>query len=286
MPESTPPSALKALIEKPGANSTPFRDKSAFPGRMVTLRSACPENYSPDCPLMFTHHGVGRNGADYRDYWLNFAAEQGWLVIVPEFSEAEFPDQPWYNRGNLMNEEGSLNPPSQWTYQIDRLVFAALRDAGITRRTSYSLFGHSAGSQFVHRMLTLLGTDGVDAAAAANAGEYTLPLSDSDFPYGLRGLDVAPDRLAEYFAFPLIVMFGEEDVDNTTENFPSSEGAMRQGSTRVERAKFYFATAQAKAEGMGVPFNWQLVPVPGVDHDGNRMSAAAGPLLVGALKDR
>jgi len=286
MPENTPPSALKALIEKPGANSTPFRDGSVFPGRMVTLRAACPENYSPDSPVMFTHHGVGRNGADYRDYWLSFAAEQGWLVIVPEFSEEEFPDQPWYNRGNLIDEEGALNPPSQWTYQIDRLVFSALRDAGITRRTNYSLFGHSAGSQFVHRMLTFLGTDGVDAAAAANAGEYTLPLTDTDFPHGLRDLNVDPERLAQYFAFPLFVMYGEEDVDNTTKNFPSSEGAIRQGSTRVERAKFYFETAQAEAERMGVPFNWQLVPVPGVGHDGNRMSAAAGPLLLGALKNR
>ena len=278
------PDPLDKLVQNPGANSAVFRDEDAYPGRPVTLRSACPEAYAPDRPLIFVHHGVGRNGGDYRDYWLDFAARQNWLVIVPEFSEEHFPGPPWYNRGNLFDESGALNPADQWTYQIDRLVFAALKSDGITQRETYSLFGHSAGSQFVHRMLTIVGMDGVDAAAAANAGEYTLPFIEEDFPYGVRDLGVTQSHIKTYFAFPLIVMFGDRDVDNATENFPKEPHALRQGSTRVERAKNYFAQAKQLAERLDVPFNWRLQSVPGVGHEGDRMSAAAGPLLAAMVE--
>jgi aerobic C4-dicarboxylate transport protein len=34
------------------------------------------------------HHGVGRNGRDYRDYWLDLVDEAGILAISIEFPEA------------------------------------------------------------------------------------------------------------------------------------------------------------------------------------------------------
>jgi hypothetical protein len=50
--------------------------------------------------------------------------------------------------------------------------------------------------------------------------------------------------------------------------------ARAQGSTRFERARFYFATAKSEAEGLHVPINWEYYVIPGVGHNESGM---AGP---------
>ena len=51
--------------------------------------------------------------------------------------------------------------------------------------------------------------------------------------------------------------------------------ADRQGLNRLARGKKFFETAKAKAEELGVPFNWRLVTVPGVGHQGTIMGNVA-----------
>ena len=137
------------------------------------------------------HHGVGRNGRDYRDYWLRLVNEAGILAIAVEFTEEAFPDYLWYHFGNLHDEKGTPNPREQWTYGIDERLFAALREQGLTRRQRYGLFGHSAGGQFVHRMLSFGFRDRVAVAVSANAGTYAMPDLEIAWPFGLgeTGLD-------------------------------------------------------------------------------------------------
>ena len=104
-------------------------------------------------------------------WWMRPAS---WRSSI-EFTEAAFPDYLWYHFGNLHDEKGTPNPREQWTYGIDERLFAALRDQGLTRRQRYGLFGHSAGGQFVHRMLSFGFRDRVAVAVSANAGTYAMP---------------------------------------------------------------------------------------------------------------
>ena len=60
---------LSPIVEAAGANTLPYIDP-AFPDRQLVLHSARPHDYDPETPVLFVHHGVGRNGAAYRDYWL------------------------------------------------------------------------------------------------------------------------------------------------------------------------------------------------------------------------
>ena len=99
------------------------------------------------------------------------------------------------------------------------------------------------------------------------------------FPYGLGGTGVGQDALLTLLRFPLTVMAGTEDVDTASEHFPKEPQAIAQGATRYARAHRYIATAR----NQGVPCDWTIVDVPGVGHDGERMSAAAAPLLAAAL---
>ncbi|MBU6498513.1 MAG: alpha/beta hydrolase, partial [Rhodospirillales bacterium] len=264
---------LRPLFAAAGANDLPCED-AAWPGRPMVLRSARPRICTPDTPVLFVHHGMGRNGDDYRDYWLDLVDEADLVVIAPEFPAAGFPGSAWYNFGNRTNAEGGPNPPAVWTYLLPGRLFAALRGQGLTRRTRYGLFGHSAGGQYVHRLLSLGLREAVAAAVTANAGTYALPDPAIPFPYGLGETGLGEAELRALLAFPMTIMAGTADVDATTPNFPREPAAMAQGGTRHARAHRYFKAATAQAARLGQPCAWRLIDVPDVAHDGARMSAA------------
>jgi len=273
---------LRALAANAGENDVVYEDPH-LPGRQLTLRSARPRHYTPATPVLFVHHGVLRNGGDYRNFWLPLVDEANLLVIVPEFSSEYFPGSPWYNFGNRTNEHGEPKPRDEWTYGIDGRVFDLLRAQAITRRRSYGMWGHSAGGQFVHRAISLGFRYNVTAAVTANAGTYAMPDLSVPFPFGLGGTATDEDALRGLLFFRLTVMAGTHDIDNKAEHFPKDEAAMRQGDTRYARAHNYIATARSGAERLGIQCGWTIIDVPGVDHDGHRMSNAAAPILSAAL---
>ena len=273
---------LRALVADAGPNDVAYEDPH-LPGRPLTLRSARPKHCTPKTPVLFVHHGVLRNGGDYRNFWLPLVDSADVLAIVPEFSTEYFPGSHWYNFGNRTHESGEAKPRDEWTYGIDGRVFAVLRAQGVTERTSYGVWGHSAGGQFVHRAMSLGFRDQVAAAVTANAGTYAMPDLSVAFPYGLGETNTDESALRALLAFRLTVMAGTLDIDNQSDHFPKDAAAMRQGDTRYARAHNYIATARAEAGRFGIHCAWTIVDVAGVDHDGNRMSVAAAPILSAAL---
>ena len=273
---------LSRIIAKPGANDLPWED-SGLPGRTIILRSARPQRLTAETPVLFVHHGVLRNGYDYRDFWLPLVDEADVLVIAPEFSNEDFPGANWYNFGNRADGDGHEKPRAQWTYGVPGRVFAALRAAGITRRTGFGQFGHSAGGQFVHRAMSLGFRTGVQAAVTANAGTYAMPTVATDFPYGLGNAGLDGAALDSLLRFRLTVMAGTSDIDTASEHFPKDAPAMAQGPTRYARAHAYIAAARTEAASRGTDCAWTIVYITGVGHDGERMSAASAPILSAAL---
>jgi hypothetical protein len=251
-----------------------------FPDRDLGLHAACPPRWHPSMPVLLVHHGVARNGSDYRDWWLPHA--DGFLVIAIEFPEASFPEYLCYNFGNLHDAAGAPKPREQWTFGIGPRLFTRLREAGVTTSNRYGLFGHSAGGQYVHRMLSFGYRDHVAVAVSANAGTYAMPTRDIDWPWGLGA--VPSDDLRAILTFPLTIMAGTEDTKTTGRFFPKGPKSLRQGAHRFARAHTYLRAGQQAADRLGITCAWQLHEVPGVGHDGHGMSdAAAGlirPLLV------
>jgi hypothetical protein len=273
---------FRELVARPGANDLPYEDP-ALSGHPLVLRSARPRHCTAETPVLFVHHGVLRNGGDYRDFWLPLVDEAGVLAIVPEFSAEAFPGSPWYNFGNRTDEAGRPKPRGEWTYGVNGRVFSSLREQGVTRRHGYGMFGHSAGGQFVHRLISLGFRDQVVAAVTANAGTYAMPDLSVAFPFGLGETGTDDAALRALLSFRLTVMAGTLDIDATADHFPKDEAAMRQGGTRHARAHNYIAAARVAAERLGMHCAWTIIDVAGVDHDGNRMSAAAAPILAAAL---
>lgn len=273
---------LSPLVASAGASSLSYVDP-AFPGQPLVLHAARPNDWHPGLPVLFVHHGVGRNGRDYRDYWLGHVDGGGMLAISVEFPEASFPEYLWYNFGNLHARDGTANPRARWTFGIDMRLFDALRHQGITSTERYGLFGHSAGGQYVHRMLSFGYRDRVAVAVSANAGTYAMPDLTTNWPWGLGATDVTADDLRALLAFPLTIMAGTADIKTTGRFFPKGPKSLKQGPTRHARAHNYLRTGRIAADSLGVPLAWTVIDVADVGHDGRRMSDAAAPLIAATL---
>jgi hypothetical protein len=273
---------LSSLVATPGGHSLTYTDP-AFPDQPLLLHGARPRHYDTETPVLIVHHGVGRNGRDYRDYWLRLVDESAVLAIAIEFTEEAFPDYLWYHFGNLHDEKGVPNPRERWTYGIDGRLFEALRDQGLTRRECYGLFGHSAGGQFVHRMLSFGFRDRVAVAVSANAGTYAMPDLETAWPFGLGATGLDADRLRALLEFPITVMTGTRDTKTTGRYFPKGPRSMRQGATRHERAHNYVRAGHTAAEELGTRCQWTVINVQDVGHDGERMAVAAAPVVAATL---
>ncbi len=238
-----------------------------------------PKAQSP-LPVVFVMHGLQRNGADYRDDWAGLAAEHGFLLVVPEFSEAAFPREWGYNLGNVSNADGTPVPRERWAFTAIEQIFDHLlkRETGIESR--YRLYGHSAGAQFAHRFLYYVPDARVVRVVTANAGWYTMPESSVPYPYGLAsaGIDEGALRLA--LSRPLTVLLGEADIDPQHRVLRRTPEAMRQGPHRLSRGKSFFETARKAAAERGIAFAWTLETVAGVAHDNARMAPAAVRILL------
>lgn len=273
---------LRRLVAAPGAHSLPFHD-AAFPDRTLVLHAARPRYWHPGMAVVFVHHGVARNGEAYRDYWLDHVEAHGLMAISVEFPEATFPEYLWYNFGNLHGKDGQPNPRDAWTFGIVPRLFDALREQGVTTRQRYGLFGHSAGGQFVHRMLSFGYRDRVAVAVSANAGTYAMPELETAWPFGLGETELDHDGLRELVGFPITVMAGTRDTKTTGRFFPKGPRSMRQGATRYHRAHEYVRLGRATAAAFGTDCAWRVIDVPDVGHDGRRMSAAAAPVIAAEL---
>lgn len=241
-------------------------------GHALTVWYYRPATATADAPVLFVIHGVGRNAEEYLNDWIEFAARQNFLLVVPEFSKAEFPGEEAFNSGNLFDAAGRPRPREEWSFSMIEPLFDALPgQLGVNRR-DYLIYGHSAGAQFVQRFLYFVPEMRATRAVAANAGWYMLPESTTDFPYGLKGTPADEAALGTAFARRLVVMLGESDTDPAHPSLRHTPEADAQGLYRFARGQYFFTRAQAAAAARRTPFNWTLVTVPGIEHSNKGMA--------------
>ena len=268
-----------ALDLAPGSGSTVFVDTRGNADRPITIWYHRPQAFTADSPILFVMHGVQRNGRDYRDAWVPHTEPRGALLVVPEFSRVAYPGAAWYNLGNTVGPDGKPNPAERWSYQALEHAFDAIRAATGSRRAGYLLYGHSAGGQYVHRVVTFMPALRIERAVAANPGWYTLPSAESRFPHGLAGSPIGEADLARAFARPLTLLLGEADTDPNDPSLNRDPETMKQGAYRFVRGNNYFSQVEAAAKRLGVPFAWRKATVPNVGHDNALMAPAAARLL-------
>lgn len=241
-----------------------------------------PANWTPDSRIVIVQHGVQRNAQEYRDGWEKYADEYNLLVVCPEFSNEKYPGAHFYNLGNMTDSDtgvGMLQSKDKWIFPVIDHVFNEVRIRSGSTRDTFVLFGHGAGAQLVHRYALFAGKTQASRIIFANAGWYTMLGTEAAFPYGLENMPLSKEDLAKAFAKPIVIMLGESDTRQNHKVLRHTPEADSQGLTRFERGNRFFNEAKARAVELGVPFNWQLITVPGVGHSDSKMAATAAKLI-------
>jgi len=270
-----------------------FRDSSGFfvfsdsthPfRRTIRVFYSCPRSDLRDAPLIIAMHGVDRAAAEFRDTMATPSSRNGQIVLVPEFDAHQFPDSYAYNFGGVR-----LPPPTNavlsrehWSFGlIDRLFAFVVYSIG-SSRTSFGLFGNSAGAQFVLRYLALTEATAVDVAVAANCGAYMLPDLAEEYPIGMGGLGLDQTHLRRYLERRLVVLLGSADNDPDAPHLPRSDAAMAQGPHRLARGQWHFRHCSALAGSRGVDFGWQLEIAHGAGHVSQQIYDRGADILMAA----
>lgn len=268
--------ALPAGAELIRRSKGSFKLEAALGGKRVEqeVYYCGPRRIKSDTRVVIVMHGNQRNADDYRDAWEGHAEEEDLLVLVPEFSERDFPGSSDYNLAGMVSSSGAFKPRKDWAFPlIDNLFSAVKKDQELDAEKFY-LYGHSAGAQFVHRYAMFHGSPLLGLAISANAGWYTFPSAQERFPYGL-GQMPAPFDGKRVFATNLIILLGSSDTDPNHKHLRKTEEALRQGVNRLERGKNFFESAKMAAKEQGVGLSWSVSVVPNVGHSNSGMSKAA-----------
>jgi pimeloyl-ACP methyl ester carboxylesterase len=253
---------------------------SAWNGPEMRVFVTRPVGLAPDRPVVFVMHGVKRNAIQYRDQWHDLAIEHDFLLVVPEFSERRFPGPEQYDQGNVFDEQGGIRAESDWSYAAIEAIFDDVRSRFHLSTDTYSLYGHSAGAQFVQRFIFHVPAARVKRVVAANAGWYMMPDFDLASPYGLAHSAVDRNRLERGLRLPVTILLGEEETETDDDNLRATPESLAQGPQRLARGQAFFEAARAAADRLGVPFDWSLHTVPGDGHDNRLMAPAAIPFLL------
>lgn len=282
--------SAREVLKTPGTGRLEI---NSLQGKPLTVHVFRPRQFdSVTGRIWFVMHGTGRDAERYLKSAVPVAERHQVLVVVPEFSRNDYPNGDAYTLGVVSRgrvdahaaDEGRWRSPLETPYMEIERTFSAVREALQSRQAGYFIFGHSAGAQFVHRLLSFVHCPRVLRAVAANAGWYTLPTIDEQwppFPYSLREAAREFQDPRQVLAAPLTVLLGGRDTRSTAEdsNLRASAGAIAQGNNRLERGTTYFEVGQHTARSANLPFAWKFQLVPGAGHNVTQVIAPAGQLL-------
>ncbi len=280
-------------------NGTGRLEINSLQGKPLTVHVFRPIQFnSTTGRLWFVMHGTGRDAERYLQTAAPVAERHQVLLLVLEFSRNDYPTGDAYTLGVVTHgrvdahaaDEGRWRSPLETPYMEIERTFSAVREALQNQQPGYFLFGHSAGAQFVHRLLTFVRCPRVLSAVAANAGWYTLPTlakSWPPFPYSLRGAAREFQDPRQLLAAPLTVMLGTKDTRSTKEDshLRASASAMAQGSHRLQRGITYYEVGLQAARHQNMPLAWKLQWVSGAEHEAAEVIAPAGERLFAPQPD-
>lgn len=272
-----------------GSGVLVFNSYNPLKSKPVRVFYHLPAGTATNMPMLMVLHGDDRDARSYRDAWVNAANEHGFVVLAPEFSDSAFPGANNYNLLNMFvdGERPSirtLQPDSIWSTSVLEPIFQRFRQLTGSTFNRYVAFGHSAGSQVLHRYLMFSPTANISTAICANAGWYTLPSSRSNFPYGTGLTALSDTALTRFFDRKVIIQLGQQDINPNSAGLRHNSETDAQGLNRLARGTYYFTFAELQATANRVPFAWRKVEVAGVGHDQRLMAQNAVPLVVEAFR--
>ncbi len=268
----------------------------------ITVYYHKPKNFASKSKILMVIPGSGRNGDSYRDSWVEASEKHSVLIISPSYPKKDYSYLAYQLGGIVkdrdirhaftfikntnqvvMDEEKAIfeyrADEQQWIYpDFDRL-FMCVKNVVKSKQNKYDVFGHSAGGQILHRFVLTRPHSMADRILASNAGSYTLPNDELNYPYGIKNVNV---NLKESFKKRLVIFLGE--LDNANGNggiLLRSKTTDKQGTHRLARGKYFYHYGKKKAKNEHCKFNWKLKIIPNIGHNQRKMAQAASLYLYG-----
>lgn len=271
--------SVASAVERAPTGSSNFMF-SGWSGPHIKVRMFVPDAVTDSTSVVIVMHGASRALDRYFEDWSAQGRLHDFVVVVPEFTVDDFKGSARYNLGHVFDADtGQQRAEDNWTFSAIEPLFDHVVALLGGSQTQYTMFGHSAGSQFVHRFLYYKPDARVKRAIAANAGWYTLPMYGVAYPYGLDQSGVDEESLRGVFATDVVLLLGDADTNPNDANLRQTPEAQQQGMNRYERGMLMFRVAEAQAKKLGTEFNWQLLKVHGAGHSNAQMAPAAADLV-------
>ncbi len=200
--------AVAPIVIAEGKGSFVFVDAAGDPSKRMTVYTYLPPGVdAATARIVFVMHGVSKNADGYRDAWIPYADRERWMIVAPLFDAGQWRNVDYASGGVIERDR------SRWSFSVVEHLFDAIEQATGNAAPRYSIYGHSEGAQFVHRLVLMLPDARIDKAIAANAGWYTMPDADVRYPFGIGGSPIDDATLARSFRQKLTVLLGDRDVD-------------------------------------------------------------------------
>ena len=261
-----------------------------------------PQGDITSMPIIFSFHGASRNADDYRDYWISMSNSNKFMVFAPKFSDKNFPGGDVYNLGNVFDDgdnptENEFNEFSEWTFSVIDDIFDFIVNQVSGSQERYNAWGHSGGAQFLQRFAFFVPNSKLNIGVCSNAGWYTVPESNIDFPYGI-GLPFTsndinlPDfilqnypsyqiSLNKFFQRELVIHLGTDDNDSNSSGLRHNNVVdSQQGNNRYDRGNYFFSTSNSISNQLLLPFNWIKSEIDGVGHQAQLMANEALKFII------
>lgn len=267
--------ALPALAADERLSDFNFTPTSRPP---LTVYLALPEKVTAETPIVFALHGISRSARAVRDAWAPAAHTRNMIIVTPHFDVKGYPKSEQYNLGNTRDAAGKPLPAKDWTYAVIEELFDAVKARTGSEVSEYSLYGHSAGAQFAHRMLLMFPAARVKRVISANAGYYLMP-DDSPAPFGMAASGIGVTQTCRAYGVPMTILIGNDDDDPKHHQLNNTAGARAQGPHRLARGWQFFLATKQDAAAKKCTYRWTLETVPGAGHDFDKMAVAAAARL-------
>ncbi|HNT76519.1 MAG TPA: hypothetical protein PKH77_16020 [Anaerolineae bacterium] len=214
------------------------------------------------------------NARYYITAWVDFAEEQGYILLVPAFNQEDFSSSLGdHALGGYRGLFGREINADAWVLRLVK----AYQEAYGTSGAPFYLYGHSAGGQFVGRFL-VTHPETIKKAVISSAATYPQPNTEVTWPFGmgelhtdiewdtdtLKHVDIVPDKQQWLAAtqVPLTVIVGLND----TSELPVALIPGQKGRNRYTIARNWVKDMAAYAEANGTESRFKLEIIPGQGH--------------------
>lgn len=226
------------------------------------IPSAYSRNDDERYPLAVLVHGSLRDATGLRDQFIDFAEEQGCILLAPLFPCG-------------IEEPGDLHNYKRVEYRgirYDLILLDMVNEVADIYRIDAARFlmhGFSGGGQFAHRFF-YLHPERLLGVSIGAPGIVTLPDPAKPWWVGTGGMDgifgMSPD-IEAMKRVPVEMVVGEDDIETwdvtVTEKSPNyMDGVNDTGKTRIDRLR----SLERAFRDLGIPVRFDVVA--GIEHAG------------------